>query len=180
MRIIGGQFRGRSIVVPSNFRGRPTTDFAREGLFNMLESANAISGSSILELFAGTGVFSVECISRGALSAVAVDLDHHHVLALRNNFRLFDLKSAVAQKADVLRWLKNAKGPFDLVFADPPFDLSELPALPALIRESGCVAEGGLLILEHPGKFDFSSEPGFQRSRAFGNVHFSFFRHSQT
>jgi 16S rRNA (guanine966-N2)-methyltransferase len=170
--------KGRPIRVPRNFSGRPTTDFAREGLFNMLESLNAVMGKKVLELFSGTGVFSLECLSRGAESVCAVEMLPVHLRGIRENFDAFGFRDASTIRADALKWLKSPHGTYDLIFADPPFDLARLGELPGMVLESGVLREGGLFVLEHPASVSFENTPGFFRTRSFGNVVFSFFRHS--
>jgi 16S rRNA (guanine(966)-N(2))-methyltransferase RsmD len=176
MRIIGGHLRGRQILVPRNFRGRPTTDFAREGLFNVLRTYDMPEGCEVLELFAGTGVFSLECLSRGALHTVSVDIAVPHVKAIRQNADAFGFRQAEVFKADVMKWLPQCGRSFDLAFADPPFDLIQLPLLPSLVRNAGVVKDNGMFVLEHPDTISFENEPGFLRVKNYGNVYFSFFR----
>jgi len=180
MRIIGGELRGRTVKVPGSFRGRPTTDFAREGLFNMLENLNAVASSRVLELFAGTGVFSIECLSRGARSATAVEVQTAHVIGIKSNLDHFGLTSGSVFRSDVMKWIEKDPGVYDLIFADPPFDLKALDQLPGRLMGSGLLDQQGLFILEHPSGHSFTETPGFERTRAFGNVHFTFFRHSQS
>lgn len=177
MRIISGKFKGRLFTVPKNFAGRPTTDFAREGLFNMLGAAINFTDLATLDLFAGTGAFSLECHSRGASRVQAVELNPLHVKFIQQNFKDFDAPNAKALKADVKSYLnKPATEKFDLIFADPPFDLEWLPSIPDMVLKAGIIAEGGLFILEHPKEHTFEAHPHFEKHRAYGHVHFSFFR----
>lgn len=180
MRIIGGTLRGRQIRVPRHFRGRPTTDFAREGLFNILRSQQLPEGCRVLDLFAGTGAFSLECLSRGAEKATAVELAVPHVKAIRENFDQFGFHQSEVIRAEVIQWLKQATGSYDLVFADPPFAMENLEALPGKILTLPGLLPGALIILEHSDKLSFEGQPGFERERRYGQVVFSFFRHSQT
>jgi 16S rRNA (guanine(966)-N(2))-methyltransferase RsmD len=176
MRIISGNFKGRVIAVPKNFRGRPTTDFAREGLFNMLGHMVEMSGLQVLDLFAGTGAFGLECLSRGAETVLAIDQQPLHVKFIQQNFDLFELENGEAMRVDVFSYLAKPDGVFDLVFADPPYDLKQLRNLPEVILKSGVLNDQGLLILEHGKDQDFSTHPSFVQSRQFSNVWFSFFR----
>jgi 16S rRNA (guanine966-N2)-methyltransferase len=177
MRIISGKFKGRLFTVPKNFAGRPTTDFAREGLFNMLGATLNFSGLATLDLFSGTGAFSLECHSRGASRIQAVELNALHVKFIQQNFKDFEANAAKALKADVKSFLnKPATETYDLVFADPPFDLEWLPSLPDMVLQSGVLAPDALFILEHPKEHTFESHPQFEKHRAYGHVHFSFFR----
>ena len=176
MRIISGRFKGRTIQVPRGFSGRPTTDFAREGLFNILSSIIDWPEKEVLDLFSGTGAFSLECFSRGASAVVAIEKSPVHSASIRDNFRNFDLINGQVIPKDVLTWLKSPTGQYDLIFADPPFDLPELPLLPGLVLSSGTLRAGGWFVLEHPKSIEFGEKPHFQRHRSFGNVHFSLFR----
>lgn len=179
MRIISGSLKGRLIDVPKNFRGRPTTDFAREGLFNMLSHMVEMNGLHVLDLFAGTGAFGLECLSRGAESVLAIEQQPLHVKFIQQNFDLFGLENGEAMRVDVFRYLAKPDGSFDLVFADPPYDLKQLGALPEAILQSGVLKEGGLLIVEHGKNIDFKSHPSFVQSRQFSNVWFSFFGNTE-
>lgn len=175
MRIISGDFKGRSIEVPRNFRGRPTTDYARESLFNILAHRMDMEGASVLDLFSGTGAVSVECASRGASAVLAVELSPVHVKFIRRNFDTFGMDHAEVIRHDVFRFLETGKGKFEFIFADPPYDLPGLIKLPEIVRSSGMLKENGIFVLEHPDKTDFSAVPGFEEYRRYGNVNFSFF-----
>jgi len=176
MRIISGSLKGRSIDVPKNFKGRPTTDFAREGLFNVLNNLIELEGVKVLDLFAGTGAFSMECFSRGAGEILAVDIEPLHVRFINDNFRKFSLDNADAIKQDVFRFLKTVDEKFDLVFADPPYDLPKLILLPECILESAALNENALVVVEHSKRTDLSTCPGFLQVKTYSNVCFSFFK----
>lgn len=175
MRIIGGSLKGRTLKVPANFRGRPTTDFAREGLFNMLGAMVVWDELNVLELFAGTGAFSLECLSRGVQHAVAVEKESLHVKWIADNFRLFEFRNANVFRDDALRWLSASNQSYNLIFADPPHDLADLMELPDKILKSGAMANGGLLVFEHNHRDDFSGHECMLKARRFSNVTFSFF-----
>jgi 16S rRNA (guanine(966)-N(2))-methyltransferase RsmD len=175
MRIIGGVLKGRALKVPANFRGRPTTDFAREGLFNMLGAMLVWDELEVLELFAGTGAFSLECLSRGALRADAVETEALHVKCIADNFRMFELRNARVFRDDVHRWLKSNQHSYHLIFADPPHDMPDLKLLPDRILNSAALANDGILVLEHNHRDDFSEHDCIVKSRRFSNVTFSFF-----
>lgn len=176
MRIISGSLKGRSIDVPRNFKGRPTTDFAREGLFNFLNNRVNWSESKVLDLFAGTGAFSLECFSRGAQDILAIDLQPLHVRFINENFRNFEALAAHAIKQDVFKWMPTATEKFNLIFADPPYDLPGLVRLPKLVQEFGLLAPNGLLIVEHGKRTNLSDQPGFLQEKKYSNVTFSFFQ----
>lgn len=175
MRIIAGKFKGHPIVVPKNFQGRPTTDFAREGLFNMLASSSHFFGSSVLDLFSGTGAFLLECHSRGADRLVGVEQAAAHCRFIQENIKHFQAANAQIIKADVRQFLKSEQEPFDLIFADPPFDLTWLSEIPNLVLESGMLNGTGTLILEHPKEIRFEEHAHFIKHRQYGHVNFSFF-----
>jgi 16S rRNA (guanine966-N2)-methyltransferase len=176
MRIIAGSLKGRAIDVPRNFKGRPTTDFAREGLFNVLNNLITWEGLRVLDLFAGTGAFSLECFSRGSEAILAVDIQPLHVKFINDNFRNFEAADAHALKQDVFKFLKNPEETFDLIFADPPFDLPRLEMLPELILTSTASHDNTLVIIEHGKRTDLSQQPGFVQMKSYSNVRFSFFR----
>jgi 16S rRNA (guanine966-N2)-methyltransferase len=176
MRIIGGTLKGRTIPVSRTFTGRPTTDFAREGLFNMLSHLLPIEGAMVLDLFAGTGAFSLECLSRGATSSLAVDINYSHVKGIQQAFDTFRLTASRAIRADVWAFIRKDPGQFDLILADPPYDLPMLAELPDALLKTGILKDHGWLIIEHPDTISFSEYPGFDRHRSFGAVNFSFFR----
>jgi 16S rRNA (guanine(966)-N(2))-methyltransferase RsmD len=180
MRIISGTLKGRLITVPKNFRGRPTTDFAREGLFNMLGHMIDMEGIAVLDLFAGTGAFGLECLSRGAGSVLAIDQQPLHVKFIQQNFDAFGFENAEAMRVDVFRYLNKPDASFDLVFADPPYDLKQLKELPDTILSASLLNETGLLVVEHGKNMDFTAHPACVQSRQFSNVWFSFFRKKQS
>jgi 16S rRNA (guanine966-N2)-methyltransferase len=175
MRIIAGAFKGRSINVPKNFKGRPTTDFAREGLFNVLNNRVEWSEAKVLDLFAGTGAFSLECFSRGASQILAIDMQPLHVRFINDNFKYFEAHDAHAIRQDVFKWIPSNQEKFNLIFADPPYDIPGLVKLPGLILQSGVLEDGGVLVVEHGKRTNFAHEPGFVMEKTYSNVTFSFF-----
>ena len=177
MRIIAGALKGRSIEVPKNFKGRPTTDFAREGLFNVLNNRVEWPEAKVLDLFAGTGAFSLECFSRGAAQILAIDVQPLHVRFMNDNFKNFEAHNAHAIKHDVFKWIPSNHESFNLIFADPPYDLPSLMKLPSLILQGSMLEEGGVLVVEHGKRTSFLNEPGFLMEKTYSNVTFSFFSH---
>lgn len=176
MRIISGSLKGRSISVPKNFKGRPTTDFAREGLFNVLNHLVDFHQMDVLDLFSGTGAFAIECFSRGAEHVTCVDMQSLHVKFISDNFKQFNIANGVTTKQDVFKYIQQSSRKFDLIFADPPYDLQRLAELPDLIFKQGLLHDGGLFILEHPKQHNFEQHPHFLQEKRYSNVHFSFFR----
>ncbi len=175
MRIISGTLKGRSLQVPKNFDGRPTTDFAREGLFNVLNNLVTLQHCTVLDLFAGTGAFGIECLSRGSQSVLFVDLAPLHVRFIGENLRTYDLKNGSVIKQDVLKFIKQTSASYDLVFADPPYDMKDLESIPELVLASSLLSDGGLFVLEHGKRNDFSAHPHFVQERSYSSVRFSFF-----
>ena len=183
MRIVGGKYGRRRFDTPSNFRGRPTTDLAKEGLFNILAHRIDIEGIRVLDLFSGTGSVGFEFLSRGASAVLAVERNQHHVAFIRKvEETLQDPHHQVIMK-DVLRFIREHthdgdgryEGGYDVVFADPPYQMPELPLLPDMILRSQLLAPDGLLIMEHPREVSFEEHPRFEEVRSYGSVHYSFF-----
>lgn len=176
MRIIRGKYGRRRFDVPKNITARPTTDFARENLFNVLENRGEIEDMDVLDLFAGTGAISWEFVSRGARSVTAVEqaaVQHRFISSVKEKLGDTTLKLI---KGDVFAFLKRPRGKYDVVFADPPYDHPDFASIPGMIIDSDIVNPGGLLIVEHSAKHDFSGLPGFEEKRSYGSVNFSFFR----
>ena len=179
MRIIGGTLKGRRVAPVKGWVGRPTTDFGRESLFNLLRTRVDIDGADVLDLFAGTGMVSLEFASRGAASVTAIERDVKAVRHMTAAFEQFDLPQCRALRGDVWQFITRPITSFDIVFADPPYDLDRLEALPAALLAGPLLQPDGLLILEHGERTQFEEEPGFVEHRHYGQVHFSFFRHPE-
>lgn len=175
MRIISGKFKGRRIQAPTNITARPTTDFAKEGLFNLLNNSIDFEDIDMLDLFAGTGSISVEFVSRGADSVTSVEMNDRHCNFIRKVCAELKIDNLNLLKTDVFRYIQNCSMKFDLIFADPPYELEKLPALPDLIFTHQLLKPGGMFVLEHSSKHDFSAHPFFVQHRHYGNVNFSFF-----
>lgn len=181
MRIISGKYGRRRFDVPKNITARPTTDFARENLFNVLENLiDFESGPTALDLFAGTGAITWELVSRGCSSVTAVEkaqVQSSFILSVKE--KLNDT-SVTLVRGDVFRFLKSVKQSFEIVFADPPYNLPEFDRVPMAVLSSQAVKPGTWFILEHSGKKDFSSLPGFVEKRVYGSVNFSIFHISES
>lgn len=177
MRIISGIHRGRMIHPPRNLRARPTTDFAKENLFNVLANRVDFEECDVLDLFSGTGSISYEFCSRGARSVVSVEINAVHHNFIRTTARSFGMEQLHAVKANAFLYLKSCpKQRFDIVFADAPYDLEESGQIIPLVLDSEILRENGLLIFEHSDRFDFSAHPRFVELRTYGSVHFSLFQ----
>lgn len=175
MRIISGKFKGKIINAPKSLPVRPTTDFAKTGLFNILRSRYDFSEINFLDLFCGTGNISFEMISHGVRSVTAIDINAGCVQFVNKTFADLNFKDGKAIKADVFKYLSILNEKFDIIFADPPYDLKESVKLPGLIFQNNLLKEEGIFILEHQSKVDHSSFDNFMEKRVYGNVAFSFF-----
>jgi 16S rRNA (guanine(966)-N(2))-methyltransferase RsmD len=162
--------------VPRTFKARPTTDFAKENIFNVLNGYIDFEGTQALDLFTGTGSISLELISRGCAQVVSVEKDRDHARFISECMKKLGVDNDMLIKGDVFRFLKSCHQQFDIIFADPPYALPELPTIPNLIFEYGLLKEGGILVFEHGKTNDFSDNPHFLEHRAYGSVNFSLFR----
>ena len=178
MRIIGGKYRGRRIVPPPGFKARPTTDFARESLFNILNNRLDFTEISILDLFSGTGSISYEFASRGTREVHLVEKDMKHISGIRRIIKDTGFDNIKTIHIDVRTYLKICKVKYDVVFADPPYDLPWLKEIPEMVTGSGVIKEEGIFILEHSGNMSFIRHRLFFEHRNYGGVNFSFFRGS--
>jgi 16S rRNA (guanine(966)-N(2))-methyltransferase RsmD len=180
LRIIGGRYSGRRINPPSNFRARPTTDFAREGLFNILNNRIDFESVIVLDLFSGTGSISYEFASRGAEAVHLVEKDMRHISGIKKILKELDLENVKPIHIDVRAYLKTCSVKYDIVFADPPYELKWLKELPDIVTEAGILKEDGFFILEHPRDISFANHRLFFEHRNYGGVNFSFFRSAIT
>lgn len=177
MRIITGIYKGRHFDIPRSFKARPTTDFAKENIFNVIGGYVDLDGANALDLFAGTGSISLEMLSRGCSPVISVEADRDHASFIRECMKKISAdRDNILIRGDVFRFIRTCKQQFDLIFADPPYALPELPTIPGLILEKKMLKPGGLLVFEHGKKNYFSSVPGFIEHRAYGSVNFSLFR----
>ena len=175
MRIISGTLKGRRLNPPANLPVRPTTDMAREGLFNILNNYVDYEECSVMDLFAGTGAMSVEFISRGAREVTAVDINNACTDYIKSEAQRLELRNLRVVRADVFDLLKRANRKFDLVFADPPYAIEGLETLPDLVFSHQLLTEDGIFILEHPREYSFEEHPHFWQHRNYGKVNFTFF-----
>ncbi len=175
MRIIGGEFKRRRFDVPKNITARPTTDFARENLFNVLENNLDFDGITALDLFAGTGAISFELISRGCNRVVSVESSSTQFSFIIKVMKELKTDCLLPVRGDVFRYIGQTREKFDFIFADPPYDLKELATIPGLIFKNDLLKENGIFVLEHSKNNDFSEMPEFVEKRVYGSVNFSFF-----
>lgn len=176
MRIITGKYKGKRFDVPHSFKARPTTDFAKENIFNVLRAYVDFEDTRVLDLFAGTGSITLEFLSRGCPEVTCVERDRQHFGFIASCLRSLSDPAARPICGDALRFIERGNRDYDLIFADPPYALRELPELPDRVMQSGLVRPGTLFVLEHGKNYDFSSRPDFLEHRAYGSVNFSIFR----
>lgn len=176
MRIITGKYKGRHFEIPRTFKARPTTDFAKENIFNVLNGYMDFEGATALDLFSGTGSIALEMVSRGCRQVVSVELDRDHHRFITDCLKKLDTKACIPLRGDVFRFLKSCRQQFDFIFADPPYALEELPAIPGLVLDKNILSEGGVFVFEHGKNHDFSSHSRFKEHRAYGSVNFSIFQ----
>lgn len=175
MRIISGNLKGRRLAPPKGINIRPTTDQAREALFNILANHYLLEECRVLDLFSGTGAVSLEFLSRGANSVVSVENLPKAADAIRRISIEWGIDGPDVICADAFKFISRTSEVFDLIFADPPFDHPGISELPALVRENEILRQGGLFILEHPKGFLFNNERGFLETRKYGHVRLSLF-----
>ena len=192
MRIITGKYKGRHFDIPKTFKARPTTDFAKENIFNVLTQYIDFEGAEALDLFSGTGSITLELLSRGCSHVVSVELDRDHhrfiqqcvqKILWKENTPATDISPSTFHfplssiiRGDVFRYIKSCKQQFDFIFADPPYALKELPTIPSLIFDRGLLKDDGILVFEHGKDHEFSNDPHFVEHRSYGSVNFSIFR----
>lgn len=187
MRIITGKYKGRHFDIPRTFKARPTTDFAKENIFNVLTQYIDFEDTEALDLFSGTGSITLELLSRGCKHVVSIELDRdHHRFIQQCVGKLLgseecETSSKVTSpstiiRGDVFRYIKSCKQQFDFIFADPPYALKELSTIPRLIFERGLLKDDGIFVFEHGKDYDFSDDPHFVEHRSYGSVNFSIFR----
>ena len=176
MRIIRGTHGGRKILAPANLPVRPTTDLAKESLFNILDNHVYFEDLDVLDLFAGTGSISYEFASRGSKSILAVDIHPRCVKFIAETATRLNFSQLKPIRTSAMGFLQHCTAKFDLVFADPPYDLEGIEEIAKIVIERDLLKEKGWLIIEHDKSHDFSSYPGFDQLRNYGKVNFSFFR----
>ena len=176
MRIITGIYKGRHFEIPRTFKARPTTDFAKENICNVLRGYLDFDGIAALDLFSGTGSISLEMLSRGCGQVVSVEADRDHARFIRQCIAKIGAENHTLIQGDVFRFVKSCHQQFDFIFADPPYQLETLADLPELVLSTGILAPDGIFCLEHGKNYDFSSHSRFLEHRNYGSVNFSLFR----
>ncbi len=175
MRIVSGIYRGRRLQPPMNLPVRPTTDFAKEGLFNVLANMVDFESLRVLDLFTGTGSIAFEFLSRGAIEVTAVDSNQKCIDFLKKTAENFGAKNIQPVKSNSFVFIKRMWSKYNLVFADPPYDLEGIESIPDLIFNSGLLEDDGLLIVEHSSRYRFEQHSQFSQQRKYGSVNFTIF-----
>jgi 16S rRNA (guanine(966)-N(2))-methyltransferase RsmD len=175
MRIIGGKLKGIRMNAPERLPVRPTTDMAKEALFNILYNLYDFEECNVLDLFCGTGNISIEFASRGIPSITAVDKHSGCVYWVKSVIEKYDLPAIDVVKADVFKFLDQHKKSYEIIFADPPYNLPTIPLIPQLVMKNNLLTDNGVLIVEHPSLLRLEGQPGYQETRKYGNSSFSFF-----
>ncbi len=174
MRIISGQYKGHRFQVRKNFPSRPTTDFAKENIFNVLGNYFDIEEIKVLDLFAGTGSISFEFASRGA-EVDLIEKDFKSIAFIKKNIESLKITSIKPILGDVFRLVPKINSGYDIVFADPPYQLNNISDIPELVIENNLLNDSGWFILEHSARHTFNAHKNFKELRKYGSVHFSIF-----
>ena len=173
-------FKGRRFSPPKNLKARPTTDIAKEGLFNILNNIIDFEEISVLDMFAGTGSISFEFASRGCCDITSLEINAVNYAFIQKIIKELGIAGVInSLKYDSFKFVENTKTKYDLIFADPPYDHKELENIPGLIFRKELLNPDGLLILEHPKEKDFKNHSHFLENRKYGHVNFSFFKNSR-
>jgi len=177
MRIVGGEFGGRRFNPPPRIPARPTTELAKEGLFNMLEHMIDLEGIKTLDLFGGTGSISYELASRGAADLTLVERDNVTLDFIKKTVLALGIKEKVQViPGDVFRFMKQATEQYDFIFAGPPYALDNIDDLPNYVFEKNLLAPDGIFVLEHTPRNDYQRHPNFLRLKNYGTTVFTFFK----
>ena len=175
MRIIGGKLKGKVSLPPAGYKARPTTDFAKEGLFNILDNEYEFEDLKVLDLFGGTGSIAFEFASRGAARVYCVEMARENASFIKTEAQRLGLTNVTMVRDNVFDFLPICREKFDIIFADPPYALEGLETLPDQVFEQDILHPGCYFILEHGGEHSFRDHPRFKKEKVYGRVHFTFF-----
>ncbi len=176
MRIVGGEFGGRRFNPPARIPARPTTEVAKEGLFNMLNNSMDIEGIKTLDIFGGTGSISYELASRGAADLTLVERDPITIDFIKKTAQELKITDRLQIiKGDVFKFMKQCTEQYNLIFAGPPYALTNIDEIPLLVFEKQLLLPGGIFILEHTPRNDYQQHPHFTRIKNYGTTVFTFF-----
>jgi 16S rRNA (guanine966-N2)-methyltransferase len=175
MRVVGGTHRSRQFHIPNNLEIRPTTDFAKEALFNILQNRIDFEGMKVLDLFGGSGSISYELASRGCSEITTIEKNPKCVGFIKKTAMEFKFDNIQVICMDVFKYINLCSETFDMIFADPPFKLENIERIPALLFEKKTLKDDGILIVEHPTEIKFAGIMQLQETREYGTVNFSIF-----
>ncbi len=175
MRIVGGRLKNIRLNAPNKLPVRPTTDMAKEALFNILRNRYDFDQCQILDLFSGTGNISIEFASRNTKNIVSIDQNNQCILWQKEIIKKYNLNAIDLRKADVFKFLASDVNQYDIIFADPPYNLPAAPKISQLVVKKGLLKTDGVLIIEHPAMLDMKTQLGYVETRKYGNSGFSFF-----
>ena len=175
MRIVSGTLKSRRITPPNNLPVRPTTDMAKEALFNILQNKYYIEDLSVLDLFSGTGNISYEFCSRESESVIAVEQNNKCIKFISETKEKFELDSLQVIQSDCFSYLKSSNNKFHIIFADPPYDMPNYEEVVDLVFSRNLLHDDGVLIMEHSKTTNLSQHKYFSERRRYGGVNFSFF-----
>ena len=178
MRIIGGKLKGIRMNAPASLPVRPTTDMAKEALFNILYNTYDFESCNALDLFCGTGNISIELASRGIKHVRSVDKHSGCIYWVKSVIDKYELTEIETVKADVFKFLEQHNNTYQIIFADPPYDLPTIPLIPQLVAKNKLLTENGMLVVEHPSLLKMNTQPGYTETRRYGNSSFSFFKYT--
>ena len=176
MRIIGGRLKGKFILPPAGYKARPTTDVAREALFNILDNEYEFEDLKVLDLFGGTGAVSFEFGSRGVGRVWCVEMARENASFIKREAQRLGLYNVTMVRDNVFDFLNVCHEKFDIIFADPPYALEGLETIPDKVFERDILHPDCYFILEHGGEHNFKDHPRFFKEREYGRVHFTFFK----
>lgn len=178
MRIVSGKYKGKHFSPPKNLKARPTTDVAKEALFDILNNRIDFEETRVLDMFGGTGSISLEFASRGCPSVTLIEMNSINYAFIKKTLAELHADEINAIKGDTFKYVEKCGSKFDMIFADPPYDHPRLKDIPDLVFQNGLLNNEGILILEHPKEFSFESHPNFLEHRKYGHVNFTFFQKS--
>ena len=176
MRIITGKYKGRHFDIPRTFKARPTTDFAKENIFNVINAYVDWEETTALDLFAGTGSISYEFVSRGARSETNIEMNTRQIDFIKKTCTKLKIDNLHVYRSDVFKYIAKCSERYDVVFADPPYQMNNIDELLAAVIGNHLLTDDGIFILEHNRHHSFDDHPNLIDSRKYGNVHFSLFR----
>jgi len=176
MRIIAGYHKGRVLHIPRNLPVRPTTDRAKEALFNICGNLFEFEEKSVLDLFSGTGAISFEFVSRGCEKVWAVDQNRSCTEWIKKAAKQFGMINLSVHQMDSFKFMERSIHSFDVIFADPPYDMKNIEDLPNAVFKNAILKSDGWMIVEHASQIDFSNHPYFFDHRKYGSVNFTFFQ----